>query len=79
VYKLAGTVKLSVTPLQRTVRAHKSADGAVLGTAVSNAETGYFEITTDYTQECYVVCFDDPASPDLQSIIYDRVFPVLVT
>lgn len=78
-YKLSGTVKLSVNPLQRTVRAHKSADGAVLGTAVSNAETGYFEITTDYTQECYVVCFDDPASPDLQSIIYDRVFPVLVT
>ena len=79
VYKLSGYVLLSTNPVARKVRAHKSIDGTVVGTAMSSPTTGYFEITTTYNLECYIIAFDDLNAPDLASIIYDRVFPVLVS
>lgn len=78
VYKLSGVVTLATHAVQRYVRAHKMTDGTVVGTTTSHPTTGYFEILTNYNKECYIIAFDDLDSPDLSSLIYDRVLPIQV-
>lgn len=74
--RIAGVVRdESENPCARTVRSYDRATGTLLGSTVSNAITGAFEIYSANADPQTVIILDDDAGSELDAIVYDRVIP----
>jgi hypothetical protein len=74
IFLFNGTVKVGDTPVARTVNLHRRATGELVGTTVSNAQTGYFEIGSPYNELHYVVILPDEFD-DYNLIAHDKIDP----
>lgn len=59
-------------PISRTVRSYERGTGHLIGTAVSDPETGVFSLPADSTDEHFVMIFDDAKN----ALVYDHITPV---
>jgi hypothetical protein len=73
-YELSGTVDNLGAPCERTVLAYRRDSGALFGRTKSDATTGAYALSTNYSGEHSVVCLDDAAGT-LQNDLVIRVTP----
>ena len=73
--QVSGTVKDAEGAFaERTVRAYRRSDGALSGSATSNATTGVFAVNALDSTEHYVICL--PSSGAENALIFDNVTPI---
>jgi hypothetical protein len=71
---ISGTVKDSTTsPLARVVRAYNRASGMIMGSTISDAVTGAFQIEVPAMAADYYVVALDEAGGTQNAQIYDRI------
>lgn len=77
-YHISGTVLEEdvVSPLERTVVAHRRDTGKVIGTTISDPTTGAFTINiASFSGECYVIALDDHSDINYNALIVDKLWP----
>lgn len=75
-YSISGNVKDSANAnASRTVRAYRRSDGALSGSAVSDAGTGNYTIAVPTSDEYNVIVLDDAAGT-LENDLIARVLPI---
>ena len=62
-------------PVSRTVRLYYRNTGELISATTSNADTGYYYLTTTTNGEHFIVTFDDEAGKDYNSLILDKLLP----
>lgn len=74
---LSGTVKDDTGAFcARTVRAYDRVTGVLSGSAVSNASTGAYTVTTQTVNPHTVIVLDDDAGTAYNALVFDNVVPV---
>jgi hypothetical protein len=74
--RISGNVTDSTdSPSAQIVRAYDRDTGKLLDQTLSDAITGFYELSIVGAPTCYVVCLDDSASM-LNALIIDRIIPV---
>lgn len=74
--KVSGVVRENNVVAARTVRAYNQTTGELLGSTVSSAYDGTYQIPLGYSGEVFVVAFDDTGAPVLSADIVSSVTAV---
>lgn len=62
-------------PVSRTVRLYYRNTGELVSDTSSNADTGYYYLTTTISGEHFIVTIDDEVGEDYNALILDRLLP----
>jgi hypothetical protein len=74
VFGFSGVVKVGTTPAARTVNLYRRSTGELVGTTVSDANTGEFVVESRYNELHYVVVLPE-TSEGFNIISYDQIDP----
>ena len=70
-----GYITEDESPVSRTVRLYYRDTGVLMSDTTSNADTGYYYLTTSISGEHFIVTIDDDAGKDYNALILDRLLP----
>ena len=70
-----GYITENEVPVSRIVRLYYRDTGDLVGDTVSNADTGYYYLTTTISGEHFIVTIDDNIGKDYNALILDRLLP----
>lgn len=73
--KIDGYVTENTLPVARNLFMYDRSTGALVGTATSDASTGYYEISTSVSGEHFVVVLDDAEGESFNALIADKLVP----